>query len=156
MQTQLDCGGIKFFGLSELMTKANQPHPITVNDRQQVAINDRYNGIMYHRLISSALSQPDNLQWGNKAWSLYKSRMRTVLAFRVNKFDEEFVFDFSNAMPDLLTVDGYKSVDVTNDVTIISDQENIYKTEFGNGDYEKHIVTWNIYALEYGIEFLKC
>lgn len=152
----LDVSGINFYGLAELAKKANQPHPVTIGDRKQIAINDRYNGIFYHRLLSSALSQPENLQWGNKAWSLYKSRLRSVLVFRVNKFAEEFIYDFSNAMPDLLTIEGYKSVDVTNDVTIIADQEAVYKTEFGDGDYEKHILTWNIYALEYGVEFLKC
>lgn len=153
---KLPCPGIKFFGLAELAKKADQPHPVTINDRKQISINDRYDGIFYHRLLSSGLTQPDNLQWGNVALSLYKSRIRSVLAFRVNKLAEEFIYDFTNAMPDILELTGYKSIDVTNDVTIIADQEAVYKTEFGGGDYEKHILTWNIYALEYGIEFIKC
>jgi hypothetical protein len=153
---KIPCPGIKFFGFAELAIKANQPHPVTIPDRQQVAINDRYDGICYHRLLSSGLTQPEELQRGNISVSLFSSRMRTVLAFKVKKFAEEFIFDFNKAMPDLLNINGYHSVDVTNNVGINSDQEAIYKTEFGGGDYEKHILTWNIYAIEYNVEFIKC
>lgn len=154
--SKLPCPGIKFFGLAELATKTDQPHPVTINDRKQIAINDRYDGIFYHRLLSSGSSQPENLQWGNIPLNLYKSRMKSILAFKVNKLAEEFIYDFCNAMPDILAVIGYKSVDVTNDITILADQESVYKTEFGKGDYEKHILTWNIYAIEYIVEFIKC
>jgi len=153
---KIPCPGIKFFGLAELATKADQPHPVTINDRVQIAINDRYDGIFYHRLLSSGLTQPENLQWGNVSLSLYRSRMKSILAFKVRKLAEEFIYDFVNAMPDILTVTNYKSVDVTNDVTILADQESVYRGEFGKGDYEKHILTWNIYAIEYTVEFIKC
>jgi len=156
VKSKIDLPGIKLFGFAELATKANQPHPVTIPNREQIAINDKYDGIFYHRLISSGLSQPDELQRGNVSVSLFSSRMRTVLAYKVKKFAEEFIFDFNKAMPDLLSVDGYHSVDVTNNVGINSDQEAIYKTEFGGGDYEKHILTWNIYAIEYNVEFIKC
>ncbi len=154
--SQLPCPGIKFFGLSELVTKGKQTYPVTVNDREQVSINDRFDGIAYHRLIDSGLDQPEAFMWGNRLLSEYKSKLRTVLAFRVKKFDEEFVYDFVNAMPDLMEVEGYKSVDVTNSVSIKVNQEAIYKEEFGGGDYEKHILTWNIYAIEYEVQFVKC
>ena len=154
--SKLDCPGIKFFGLAELATKANQPHPVTIPDREQIAINDRYDGIFYHRLLSSGLTQPEEEQRGNVSIAVFSSRMRSVLAFKVKKFAEEFIYDFNNAMPDLLTISGYHSVDVTNNVGINAEQEAIYKTEFGGGDYEKHILTWNIYAMEYNVEFIKC
>lgn len=153
---KLPCPGIKFSGLAELATKANQPHPVTVNDRQQVAINDRYDGIFYHRLLSSGSTQPDEWQRGNVSLSVFSSKLRSVLAFKVKKFAEEFIYDFVNAMPDSLQLTGYHLLDVTNNMTIIADQEAVYKTEFGSGDYEKHILTWNIYAIEYNVEFIKC
>lgn len=154
--TKLDCPGIKFFGFSELVTKTNQPHPVTIPNREQVSINDRYDGVTYHRLLSSGLTQPEEWQRGNVSLSLFSCRMRTFLAIKVKNFAEEFIFDFNKAMPDLLSISGYHLVDVTNNVAITTDQESIYKTEFGGGDYEKHIVTWNIYAIDYNVEFIKC
>lgn len=153
---EVDCQGIKFFGLAELAIKANQPHPVTINDRKQVSINDRYNGIFYHRFISDSSTLQDNMQWGNKSWKLHKARLRSVLATKVEEFSEEFVFDFANAIPSIMELDGYKSIDIATDMNMIVDQESIYKTEFGTGDYEKYALSWNIYAMEYNVEFLKC
>jgi len=152
----LPCPGIKFFGLAELAIKSNQPHPVTINDRKQIAINDRYDGIAYYRLLSSAAPQPAEWQWGNKLNNIFKSRIRNILVFKVNKLAEEFIYDYVNAIPNWLDLQGYKLVDVENNVSIIADQEAVYKTEFGTGDYEKHILTWNIYAIEYDIDFIKC
>jgi hypothetical protein len=153
---QLPCPGIKFFGFCELVTRGKQTYPLTINDRKQVSIDDRFDGIAYHRLTDSGLQQPEEFMWGNRMLSEYRSKMRTLLAFKTDKFSEEFIFDFSNAMPDLIEVSGYKSVDVTNSVSIKTNQESIYKEEFGGGDYEKHIIKWNIYAIEYEVQFVKC
>jgi hypothetical protein len=154
--TKLSCDGIKFFGFAELVKKTDQYHPVTIPDRKQVAIDDRFDGIMYHRILSSGLTQPEEWQRGNISLSLFSSRMRTLLALKVKKFAEEYIFDFNKAMPDVLDIDGYHLVDVTNNVGIITDQEAVYKTEFGDNSYEKHILNWNIYAIEYNVEFIKC
>lgn len=152
----LPCPGIKFFGLCEQSIKGKQVHPVTVNDRVQVSLNDRYDGIAYYRLLSSGDSQPAEYQWGNKQNNVFKSRLRNVIAFKVNKLSEEFVFDFVNAMPETIELTGYKLIDVQNNTNIVVDQKGIYMQEFGDGDYEKHILTWNIYAIEYDVEFIKC
>lgn len=152
----IPCDGIKFFGLCELAIKGTQPFPVTINDRKQVSIDDNFLGIAYYRLLSSAAPQPEAFMWGNKMNNVFKSRIRNVLAYKVDEFTEEYVFDYVNAIPEWLDLDGYKLVDIENNTTIIADHEAVYKTEFGGGDYEKHRLAWNIYAIEYDIDFIKC
>lgn len=152
----LACAGIKFWGLAELAVKSNQPHPVTINDRKQIAIDDKFNGMTYYRLLSSAAPTPAEYQWGNKQNNVFKSRLRNVLAFKVNKFAEEFVYDYVNSIPEWLEIPGYKLVDVENNTTIIVDQVAIYKQEFGGDKDERHLLPWNIYAIEYDVDFIKC
>jgi hypothetical protein len=49
----------------------------------------------------------------------------------------------------------YEFVDIGG-LTLNTDQVAIYNEEFGENSYEKHIQDWNIYALEYAIEFIRC
>ena len=68
---------------------------------------------------------------------------------------EDWIYTFCQSIPEKLVIENYEFIDI-NEINLIIDQEATYIAEFGNNSYEKHIKTWNVYALEYGVEFLKC
>lgn len=152
----LSCPGFKFYGLSELVLKGTQIHPVTVNGREQVAINDKYDGIVFHRWIGTPSEDSDEFSFGANIKKLYSARIRTILAFKVAKFAEKFVIDFANALPLVPDVTGFDMVNMSESVVINTNQETIYKEEFGADNYEKHMLPWNIYAIEHDVDFIKC
>ena len=159
--TALPNEGIRFFGLSQLVLKEAQPHPVTIQDNKQVSIDDKYNAICFHRLNGNAsFSESEEQDFGRSTGRKRVQPMRTFIAHKVEK-GEEWIDTFLNEIPESLDIedgsglDLYEFVDITN-IVVDTDQVGIYETEFGEGGYEKHRISWNIYALEYDIEFIRC
>jgi len=147
--------GIKFFGLCEIVKKGEQVFPVTIPDRKQASIIDNYNATVYHRLLSPMAGTEDpEFMFGATIPNRFKPRLRTFLAHKVT-LGEDFIFTFANVIPHKLDLENYKFVDITG-ISVITDHEAIYEQEFGKTNYEKHRTSWNVYALEYDIEFIKC
>lgn len=147
--------GMKPFGLCELIKKGASIQPVHVDSRQHIAINDKYDGMWYHRILSGSSAPSEEDSFGPTIARRQTVRLRTVLATK-HKLGESLRFDFARQLPSTLTIDGYRLVDVSETVNLIEDQEGVYGQEFGGGDYEKHATAWNIHALEYDVEFIKC
>lgn len=156
----IDFANSKFWGLAELIEKGKQVQPVTVDllgnpVRAQIAIDDKFDGIVYHRVLNSAsIDSPES--FGANIAIQFNVRLRTVLAYKVSKFAEEFVFDFINALPQRLTVTGYDYINIAENISLVVDQKGIYEQEFGGGEYEKHMIPWNIFAIEHDVQFVKC
>jgi len=153
--------GIHFEGLCRLVTKSNQPHPVTVQDNKQVSIQDNWDILCYHRLNGQAsFEESDEQDFGRSTGRKMIQPVRTVIAHKIKK-GEEWIYDFCNGWPESLDVedgsglDLYEFVDITS-MALNVDQEGIYIQEFGESGYEKHRIPWNIYAIEYNIEFIRC
>lgn len=146
--------GIKFFGLCDLVIKSDQVHPVTIEGKEQVAINDRWDAIVFHRLGSGTFNPSDEQAFGRKTGKKLSQQVRTVVCVKAKK-GEDWIFTFTEAIPETLTVVDYEFINIE-EINLITDQVSVHNTEFGETNYEKHIQTWNIYALEYAIEFDKC
>lgn len=155
-QENLNCSGFKFFGLAELILKGEQPHPVTINKREQVAITDTFDAIVYHRVLTIPTDDSEEFSFGISLKKEYNVRLRTVLAFKVDKYSENLVFDFANALPQTLEIEGYMMINVGEELSIVVDQKGIYEQEFGANNYEKHATPWNIYAIEHDVQLIKC
>lgn len=152
---------VLYHGLCQLINKGDQPHPITIEGNQQVAIDQKWDALCYHRLDGEATNDPDEEQsFGRSMRRVFIQPMRMVVAHKVDK-GEHWIYDFAQAFPESLEIeddDGnqvYELIDIDN-MSIITDQEAIYTQEFGSGDYEKHRIPWNIYAIQYQVRFIKC
>lgn len=152
--------GLKAYGYCELVIKDGRPNPISCTpvkgDKRRVAeIHDQYNGIFYHRLLASSPAQDDeDFSFGDTLSKRFALRMRTVCATKV-KLGEDFFIDFTNAFPDKITLTGYKFVFLSQG-TVIADHEAVYNQEYGDQSYDKHRTSWNIFAFEYDLSFIKC
>lgn len=153
--------GIHFEGLCQLVNKGDQAHPVTIYDNKQVSIQGNWDVLCYHRVNGKAdFVESDEQDFGRSTGRKVVQPMRTVVAHKVKK-GEEWIYDFLNGWPESLDVEDGGGLDLYEFVDIIEmgldiDQEGIYNTEFGGGDYEKHRIPWNIYAIEYNIQFIRC
>jgi hypothetical protein len=77
-----------------------------------------------------------------------------VIALK-HSLGEEFIFEFINEIPDKISITGYKFVHLQPG-TLIADHEAVYNQEYGQSSYDKHRISWNIFALEYDIDFMLC
>jgi hypothetical protein len=153
----LPSSGLMAYGLCELVTKDKQPHPVTYDvTRKQAQIHDRYDGIFYHRVMSSEAQEDEEMSFGLDIVDRTNVRLRTFIAYKV-KLGEKFILDFKNAIPKKIEMEGYKFIHRSTGITINTDHEAVYNQEYGETTpYEKHRTPWNIYALEYNLEFIQC
>jgi hypothetical protein len=147
---------IQVFGLAKLMLKGTQVHPVADANNAQITVNDSYDGVLYHRIISTGSSEEsEEFSFGATPSRETTVRIRTVLCNK-KALTEDFKYEVANRIPDTITLSGYKYIDVGESMTIIEDDDAIYEQEFGGGDYEKRREPWIISALEYDIKFLLC
>jgi mannitol-1-phosphate/altronate dehydrogenase len=159
LQATFKTKGLKAYGLCELVDKDGKPNPITVDKKRIPAqIHDRFDGIFYHRILANnPYVEDEEHSFGATLKKKFTVRMRCVVAYKV-KLGEEFMFEFANAFPDKLVVTylpEYKFVHLGQG-NLIADHEAVFIQEYGNNSYEKHRTSWNIFALEYDIEFILC
>ena len=153
----LPSSGLKAYGLCELIKKSKQYHPVTVDKtRQQAQINDSFDGIFYHRMLNSNVTEDEENSFGLELSDKVFARLRTFCAFKV-KLGEEFIFDFIKTIPRKITLTDFKFIHRSASVDLIADHEGVYNQEYGETTpYEHHRVAWNIWAVEYNIEFILC
>lgn len=147
--------GCKAHGLAELVKKGASQSPVHVDTRAQIAISDKYDVQWYHRILSSGSTPSEEDSFGDKVARSHRVRIRTVFASK-HKKGETIRYDFANSLPESIEVEGYRRIDLDENVNMIEDQEGLYNQEFGAADYEKHILSWNIVAMEYDISFIRC
>jgi hypothetical protein len=152
---------LKAYGLCELVFKDSKPNPVSVtpvaNTRVPAQIHDQWNGIFYHRLLNSGYVEDLDHSFGDVLRKRFTIRMRTVVAYKI-VLGEEFIFEFVKAFPEKLStteLTDYKFVHLGQG-NLIADHETVFIQEYGNNSYEKHRTPWNIFALEYDIEFIMC
>ena len=151
---------LKLWGYSELMTKSGQVMPVTIPERHQVSLDDRFELITWIRLPGtiSLGNEIEGNDWsfGIKQAPVQTATLRLVLAHKVS-IGEDFIVEFLKRFPRSFDVDGYQIVSVNKpSITVDADHETVYATELGATAYEKHRFDWNVYALSINVEFIPC
>lgn len=161
---------VKLFGFCELIRKTSggssadaaaveQIFPVTIPDREHVAIKDRYNFITWIRW-AQPVTYEESTEWsfGTEDARVGIIPLRIVLAHKAS-LGEDLVFDFVNAFPTKFSVPGFQFVFTDVKPTIDPDHEAIIQAELGPANYvayEKHRLPWNIYVLNLQMQFLEC
>lgn len=152
------------FGYCELMRKTaggnEQLMPVTIPERKQVSLNDRYDLVTWIRLPGTI--QPrndiDGSQWGFGLddGPVQRATLRMIVAHKVT-LGENFIINFIKNFPSLLEVNGYDIISVDRPgISVDADHEAVYRAELSDTVYEKHRFTWNIYALAINIDYVTC
>lgn len=149
------CNGVNVNGICKLVLKNDQPHPVSVLDDKQVAPNDRYDGIIYHRILNDAITDDPDNSFGDTIEKRHAQQVRTVVIVK-RQNGEGWIDQLINLIPrNIDGIEDYKLVDIGG-IAKNTDQPVIFNTEFGENSYEKHRIPYMIYALEYNIEYIRC
>lgn len=151
---------LKLFGYCELMTKKDQVMPVTIPERKQVSLDDRYEVITWMRLTAgpTPTNEIEGNDWGFglKDTPALMATLRLVVAHKVS-IGEDFIIDFIKSFPRGFTIPGYSIISINKrGITTDPDHEAIYLTELGATVYERHRFDWNLYALSIPVEFIPC
>ena len=151
---------LKNWGFCELMNRVSksikststQPIPMTINgtgQREQVAIDDRYDFIEWIRLNSPMqIVHDESDSWGLREGKRHHLSMRIVIAHKVELGEDLVYLMISEMLDDLRTL--------KSEANIESDHATIYNTELGATVYEQHRFNWNLYVINLDIEYIPC
>jgi hypothetical protein len=154
----------KLFGFCELMRKSaagnEQPMPVTIEGRKQVALDDRRELVTWIRM-SDTVQTSNSVEDQDWAFGLddapvQYTTLRWVVAHKTT-LGEKFIHNLLKAVPSMFEVEGYQIISVNKSSSSIdTEHESIYNAEFGNNNYEKHRFTWNLYVINLNIEYIIC
>jgi hypothetical protein len=149
---------IHFYGLAELVTKETTTQPVTIGktvpERTKIAIDDRYDAICYHRLISTNSEVDEDNTYGVKQAKKYTTQLRTIIASKIST-GEDFNRKLAKAIPSFLHLSGYDYINFMPS-GFDEDHENVVSTEWTEIPYHKHRTAWNVNAIENNVEYLIC
>ena len=151
---------MKLWGYCELMTRKDQSTPVTIPDREQVSLDDRYSLITWIRREGN-LSLGDDIEGNDYSFGIQQAPVQTqnirIVIAHKNATDEDLIIDFIKSFPRTLDVDGYSIVSINkSEISVDTDHEQVYRTELGETNYDKHRFTWNVYALTVPVQYIPC
>lgn len=155
----LACASGKNYGLCQLVKDdKGEPYPRTVGkEAVKVTPNDKYKVLTYHRLLNGDFSEDDTYSFGRSRSRLNAQNVRLVVVVEIGLDAKEGVIDkVIEQLPDAFENNSYKYTQVGASVSLIRDSENVWETEWGNADKGKYQMRYNIYAVEYSIDYIKC
>lgn len=147
----------KFYGLAELVTKDKDRLPVTINGRAKCTIDDRYDLLTHHRIISSESAEDEEYSFGLKMAYRTRITLRTVLYHKIT-IGEDYRYTFANLMPESLTINGFTFIFLIPN-SLDEDHERVYNEEWPNQEqvvYHRHRLPWNVCAFNTIVEFIKC
>lgn len=148
-------GSVLTYGLCHLVQDTNEQYPSTkLKDGVKVTPSDEHDLVVYHRLLNSEFEESEELSFGRKKNFIPNQGIRTVLIFDL---EEEFTpEDIANSLPDEIQMSGFRFVNVSKNMTLNRDSNAVWEDEYSDDYKDKYVKRYNIYALEYQINYSKC
>lgn len=150
------CIDAETFGLCHLVEDTGGIYPATVaEESQRIAPNDQHDILIYHRLLNGQYTPREDLSFGRSITAQNAQRVRTVVFISL-ALDQDKIDDIINALPDDFEVSGYQFANVSKTIDLIRDRAAIWNEEFGEAYRSKYQKRFQIHALEYNVEYIKC
>lgn len=151
----LTAGTSKLYGICHLVDDDNSKYPSTkLKQGEKVTPDDRYQIIIYHRLLNSEFEHSEEMSFGRTKTIVSNQNIRTVLIFDLES--ETTAEDIANSIPDDIALTGFEFVNIDKNMTLIKDSDSVWEDEYSESYKDKYVKRYNIYALEYRIQYLKC
>ena len=146
----------KQFGLCHLLQGDNETFPATIEANAKKAVpDDRFLVVTYHRLLNGNLDPREDLSFGTRIVGQNNQRVRMVVFVRLDQ-GETKIDDIINAMPDNFEVTDYQFCNVSRNIALIRDRDSVWTAEFSQAYKDKYQKKWNVYAVEYDLQYIKC
>lgn len=145
----------KFYGLCKLTIDKNDTYPRTDNKTpEKVAPNDKYPLAIYHRLLDASIAENEEVSFGRIRKKQNAQQIRTIVLIDVKS--NVTIEEVYNAIPEEVILCDYKSIWIPAEISLSFNQEAIREEEWGTAYADKFALRYNLYALEYTIETIKC
>lgn len=131
-------------------------YPATIEQEAKKAVpDDRYLVTTYHRLLNGNIDAREDISFGKRITGQNNQRVRMVVFAKLSE-GETKIDDIINAMPDSFEMDDYQFVNVSKNISLIRDRDAVWTTEFSTSYKDKYQKKWNVYAVEYDLQYIKC
>lgn len=141
-------------GLCELVTEEGTKYPVTIGERRKVSMDDKFDGLIYHRTIANSTSTSDEYSFGMRTPVQHSVQIRTVCAYRV-ELGENIKYEICSSIPSLLRLSGFEFIN-TEPNSFNEDHEQVVTQEFIKVPYHKHRLPWNVFSFDTNVEFVIC
>jgi hypothetical protein len=136
-------------------------YPSTLfEEAEKVVPEDRHELTYYYRLLDGSPEPDEDLSFGRKKTIVNSQQVRVVMFIKMDCDSLTIVDDFINALPDTFELDTspaeYKKLTINKEISLIRDSNAIWEDEYSDSYKDKYQKVFNIYALEFSIEYIKC
>lgn len=146
---------VKQFGLCHLLDSDNERYPATLGKQgKKVTPDDRFKVVMYHRLLAGSPDERPDLSFGKNPVRQNDQRVRSVVFVKLD--DDSRIDDIVNAYPGDFETTNYYFANVSSNMTLIRDRDAIWNEEFSQSYKDRYQLIWNIYAIEFDLQYIKC
>lgn len=147
---------VRQFGLCHLLQGDNETFPATIESNAKKATpDDRFLITTYHRILNGNLEAREDVSFGKTMTAQNNQRMRMVVFVRIDQ-PETKIDDIINAMPDSFDVTDYEFANVSKNISLQREGDAIWTAEFSTAYKDKYQKKWNVYAVEYDLQYIKC
>ncbi len=148
-------GSARVFGICHLVEDDSSTYPSTkLKKGEKVTPDDKYDVTIYHRLLNTEFEHNEDFSFGRSKTFISNQKIRTVLIFDLES--ETTAEDIANSIPDEIELSGFEFVNVNKNMTLIKDSDAVWEDEYSEAYRDKYVKRYNIYALEYDLNYLKC
>lgn len=143
------------FGLCHLLEGDNERFPATIDKEAVKAVpDDRYEVVIYHRALGGSPDEDPALSFGKNPTRKNKQKVRSIVFVRMG--ENEKIDDIINAYPNSFHTTNYYFANVSENMTLIRDRDNIWNEEFQGAYKDRYQFVWMVYAIEFDVEYIKC
>lgn len=150
------CVAGTYHGLCRLLLDdKGEPYPSRYSDNKKVTPEDKFKVMWYHRLLDGSIDDSELLSFGRKFSRVNSQRIRMVVVVDMS-LGEGVADSLIHSLPEKITREAYRYAHVGSSVTLIRDRQSIWEAEWGNAYKDKYQLRYNLYAIEYSLEYVKC
>lgn len=155
---------IRFYGICEILLGNEEqfPSPLLAPGSPpgraqgiKVVPDESLPITIYHRLLSGSPEPSEEFSFGKSVTTENKQLIRTVIFIKIGE-DLSLIDDIINALPDSFNVSGYALANVSKNISLIRDRDAIWREEYSDAYKDKYQMIFHIYALEFGLNYIKC
>lgn len=163
-----ECLTGKSFGLCrQVIDDQGAVYPATYANAQgkysKVTPDDKWNVIWFHRLMNSDLGDNEDLSFGRRVTKTNNTKVRTVLvsAFSENETPLDKMLDamigfMVPVRANIACLPDYKYIEFGESVSVSRTRDTVWTEEWGNAYKDKYQMRYNVYAIEFSIDYIKC
>jgi hypothetical protein len=144
------------FGICHLVEDGESIYPSTLEEEaEKVSPSEEHTVTIYHRLLNGNPEPREDASFGRTITVQNNQRVRTVVFIEMSA-SLSLIDDIINALPDVFNISGYSFVNVSKEIDLVRDSRAVWSDEYGDAAKDKFQKRYNIYAIEYNVEYIKC